>query len=955
MADERQLPEQSRQAQATVVEREGELAEIDRALSAAVSGGGWLLVFEGPAGIGKTTLLRAARERAARRGVTLALARGGELEGGFPYGVARQLFEPILRAADDGERERLLEGAAALAAPAVLEAQAGSALPDSGFAAIHGLYWLAANVAARAPLALVVDDVQWSDAPTLRWLLYLARRLDGLAVSVIASVRTGEDGVDPGVRAELVALPGARVLAPAALSETAVGEVLAEDFGQPPAAEFVRACRTATGGNPLLVHELAAALRANGIEPDAAASAQVLETGPRAIARSTLIRLGHISEDAVALARAVAVLGGDATLPRATALARLDEVAALRALDALLATGLLAAGERFEFAHPVVRAAIYDELPPGERSLAHDRVAAVLAAEGAPVDAVAAHAMQTAPTGSPRTVATLRGAAAHALSLGAPDSAAAYLARALREGCGRELRATLLFELASAEKLARNPASVARFDDVHAVAQEPALRVAARLEQVDLYAYVGRWEQALAVAREAFAEADGREPALAVRAQTMEAVLCAYDPRLVEDFDRRFPELVALAESGAEGTWPLALLLAGVCANRSEHVGRVPALVELGWDGGRHLPEPGNAELLPQILAGLVAVGDLEAASVIVEATAEFARERGAVFYYLVARGHVGLIETRRGNLVAAAAELRAVCERSQEIGLPFGTLSLLSYCVEVLVERPDVADLAELALTIDAGPFAGLAAGAMLSEVRARLYREAGRTAEAVAELRGVGELAEKIGIDNPNGLFFCWRSRLASMLGPQQREEALELVAAELAAARRSGPAGAVGVVLRAQGVVTGGEEGRAHLAEAVAVLAESPARLEYARALVELGAARRRAGERAAAREPLREGLDLAERCGAVRLGERARTELAATGGRPRRPHLSGREALTPSELRVAQLAAEGRTSREIAQTLFVTTKTVDAHLGHVYSKLGIGSRRALAGALGEDTCS
>ena len=166
----------------------------------------------------------------------------------------------------------------------------------------------------------------------------------------------------------------------------------------------------------------------------------------------------------------------------------------------------------------------------------------------------------------------------------------------------------------------------------------------------------------------------------------------------------------------------------------------------------------------------------------------------------------------------------------------------------------------------------------------------------------------------------------------------------------AQRSGQARRIGVALRALGTLEQDRDAaRSRLEQAVAVLAESPARLEHARALVELGAARRRHGNRVAARAPLREGLDQAARCGAIRLAQRARTELAATGARPRREYTTGRDALTPSELRVAQMAAEGHTSQEIAEALFVTTKTIDAHLSHTYTKLSIHSRKQLAAAL------
>src|SRR5262249_53093378 len=146
------------------------------------------------------------------------------------------------------------------------------------------------------------------------------------------------------------------------------------------------------------------------------------------------------------------------------------------------------------------------------------------------------------------------------------------------------------------------------------------------------------------------------------------------------------------------------------------------------------------------------------------------------------------------------------------------------------------------------------------------------------------------------------------------------------------------------------TGGPEGLALLREAAEVLAESPARLERAYALTELGAALRRANSRAEARDMLAAGLELAHACGATALADRARTELLATGARPRPVARRGVDALTPSEGRVARMASEGQTNREIAQALFVTAGTVETHLSNVYRKLGISARSQLATALG-----
>jgi DNA-binding CsgD family transcriptional regulator len=185
--------------------------------------------------------------------------------------------------------------------------------------------------------------------------------------------------------------------------------------------------------------------------------------------------------------------------------------------------------------------------------------------------------------------------------------------------------------------------------------------------------------------------------------------------------------------------------------------------------------------------------------------------------------------------------------------------------------------------------------------------------------------------------------------MLGRDARGEALRLAREELDDAEPLGQRRGIGAALRALGLLEGGASGRQLLERAAATLERSPARLDHARALADLGGLMRRSGERSAAREPLRAALDIALDAGATRLAETAREELRATGAHPRRDRITGRDALTPSELRVARLAAEGRTNNEVAQALFVTAKTVDTHLSRVYSKLGISSRRELALAL------
>jgi len=178
-----------------ILERDGELAALSAAAVAAEAGHGALVLVEGPAGIGKTTLLRAACQRSGLRTLT---ARGLALERGFPYGIVRQLLDPV-RAA--GGWDGLLDGAAALAARVFDSAEAGPVEDDVRYATMHGLYWLVANLAARGPLVIAVDDAHWADPPSLRWLAHLAARVDGLPVALFLAVRDGPD--EPDLLAEL--------------------------------------------------------------------------------------------------------------------------------------------------------------------------------------------------------------------------------------------------------------------------------------------------------------------------------------------------------------------------------------------------------------------------------------------------------------------------------------------------------------------------------------------------------------------------------------------------------------------------------------------------------------------------------------------------------------------------------------------------------------------------------
>jgi DNA-binding CsgD family transcriptional regulator len=293
------------------------------------------------------------------------------------------------------------------------------------------------------------------------------------------------------------------------------------------------------------------------------------------------------------------------------------------------------------------------------------------------------------------------------------------------------------------------------------------------------------------------------------------------------------------------------------------------------------------------------------------------------------------------GDLSQAEAHARAA--------MAFAPGDVTAVLVNTLIERGDVAAAADVLdiRPVDAGDDHLLLQPVIAARGRLRIMH--GEDQLGISDLQAVGEWLDRWPVLNP--AVVPWRSMLAQSLARLgDAQHAQELAAEELKTARGLGQAPALGIALRGVALLEGQDDSIPLLHEAVRVLEGSAARLEHAWALMHLGAALRRAGHRREARDPLREALDTAHRCGADLLARQARTELLATGARPRRHVIHGRDALTATERRIAELAATGQTTREIAHDLFVTTKTVETHLGHIYRKLDIHSRSQLAAALG-----
>jgi DNA-binding CsgD family transcriptional regulator len=923
---------------APLLDRHAELDVLERRLTAIGSGAGRVVVVEGPAGIGKSSLLGAVARSAAAHGVAVVRAHGGPFEQDASWGIARQLFDPLRFQQGWGE---LTAGAAALSRRALDPRAPEPALAgDAVHAAVHGLVWLACNLAERAPALLIVDDVHWADAASLRWLVQLSRRLDELPLGVLCAVRAGEPPGAPELLAELLAAAPEAPVRPRPLGPAAVEALVAERL---PAADpaFAHACHAVTAGNPFLLRVLLDELVAEGVTPDAATAERLSAFGCDQVARSVERLLARLPDGG--LARALAVLGHDAPLRLAARLARLDARRAARAADALRAAGLVHGDDRLALAHPLIAAGLYANLAPGERELWHADAARLLADEGADPERVALHLLRTDPKRDAATVATLRAAAAGATARGAPEGAARFLRRALAEPPQTQ-------ETAAAVRLALGLARAAHNEaDAPALLRE-AVELAASDEQRTEIALrgaralglAGRFELARDLSRRGLEHSARTPPEDRERLEAELLLNAALQADSAADARERVRD--QRGSGGRLGLWRVNAAFDAMLDARP--TSDVRELLAPLLDGGV-LDRESDSLLPTSVTVTLIFNDELALATSRCATLMEFARPRG----WQIALAHASFLRamalTRAGRIRDAHIDARLAFEFKLASSPPGALLWALHTLVDTLTEADDLdAADATLAAAGQLGdPPRDAFPAPMLLQSRARLRLAQHRPNDADSDLKAAAERWSQLGNRHP--ALASWRVDAAEALATLgDTSHARRLALEHLRLAERLGTAGPQAAGLRAL-AHTGTATERIELLErAVALTADAAPQLEHTRALVDLGAALRRANRRADARPPLRHALERAEHHGMRLLARRARSELHAAGARPRRTALTGRDALTPAEHRVATLAAAGSSNGEIAQQLYVTRRTVETHLTHAYQKLDITTRHELA---------
>ncbi len=947
-------------AAGSLLERGEELARIESALGDARSGRGTFLVIEGPAGIGKTALLEAARAAAADSGMRVLRSRGTELEREFAFGVVRQLFETPLAEASKAERAALLQAAAGVAA-SLLELP--GATPENGrratgvdpsFAILHGLYWLCANLAGVGPLCVVVDDAHWADTPSLRFLAFLLTRLEELDVALVVATRPREVGADAALLETLTTAPSAGAIRLPPLTKAAVAQLVESGLPGVPDPAFVDACVRATRGTPFLVRELVGALAEEGIASNADAARRVEQIGARTVGRSIRLRLRQLPEHAGRLALALTILE-ESDLLQAARLAGLGEGEAADAADLLAAAGILEPGRPLRFIHPIVRSGLYSELPGAERARGHRRAAQLLAEQPGEHERVAQHLLVSEPTGDGWVVEQLVEAACEAGKDGAPESEAIFLRRALEEPPAPGDRADLLLELGMAEA----SAGLVGWSEHLQGAVEAAPNAAAAANNATVLALAlsraQRFKEAVEVLDRAASSLDAGDSELALALEAAAVVAAMNDPETAPSVAVRRETLRSRAADHPSAPPELlaAAAMVSVLTNEPAEIGA--DLATRALLAGEHAPSDSTtrpwfsfATWFSQATLSLLWAERYEQVRPLLDASIARGRATGDAGRLAVGLAHRGWLALRRGDLCAAEADTRTALAAAE---LPAPTLYRLlnaGVLVKALVDQGELDAAEEVLAPLETETESGSITASLLRLARGWLRVEQGRTQEGLDDFLSVGVLLTRASIACPS--YLPWRSEAAlAQRALGEHEAALRLAEEELELAEAFGTLRALGVAKRAVGVVAGGDRGELLLREAIESFGRGGAALDRARALADLGALLRRRNRRTEARELLREALDAAHRAGAAPLADRAETELRATGARPRRVVLTGLDSLTASERRVAELASQDLTNREIAQVLFITTRTVEGHLTSVFRKLQLGSRDELQAVL------
>lgn len=934
-----------------LLERDAERAAIATALNAAAGSDGSLLLISGPAGSGKSALLRDATASALAAGARVLRADATQLEEDFAFGIAQQLCRPVLVAAGAAERERWFQGAS----EQILRALTEERLVTNGHehnlpteAVLYGLHTVVHAMSHDDLVVVIVDDLQWADHGSLRLLAYLAKRLSGSRILLALAVAEECEAPKYALVHELVTA-AARIVVPAPLSPDGVASMAEVAFGERAEEPFTAMLHRVSGGNPANVATVLTGLVGEGLRPIAAQITAATAEAERLLDHRIMLSLGSQPPAVLALVRAVAVLGDLAEPQLAADLAGLDEVEYKSSLQSLERLGLLVHDERrVGFANATVREGVEPAIPVELREVLYRRAARLLYEHGRPAERVAEKLMKVGAAEDPWEVRILSSAAATVLERGAGDLAARYLRRALlNTSPDSEERGRLMVELAAAER------------------------------GFDLIASARHVSQALSLLPAGAAQAEAAlwiPPALAVTVPALGAAVRTAVDSVLRDADPAAGtdlELRAEARSWYPGARPpgqgeaaLARLRELETAERLDSpAGRELAVVLLhsaALSGSVAADEvetvlkrlvteepfdPAHAyTALPLLVTTLVAADTASVLEPALAAAAEQATQRRWQDTAHLIAAETAEVKRSQGDLAKARRIALGVLEGADHETWPDALALSVTTLAQIALETQD-PELGErlLAVPMDSADHRVFAARRL---TRGMIDLVRGDPATALGRFLDCGRRLEREGwVNTPQYPWRTWAALVRQRMGDLPAAQAH--AAAEDVVAQQWGSPLSVGRSLRLQGMLTGGADGIGLLYEAAGIIRESEDLAERARTSVVLGTRLLDSGDPDAAGF-LAESRELAKSIGATWLDGTGETEL---NGPVLRFSGGGLENLTKAEAAVARLVVRGWTNQQIADSLGVTRRAVEKNLTGTYRKLEVNGRAELIEHLGE----
>jgi DNA-binding NarL/FixJ family response regulator len=914
--------------------REPELGRLTSLFPVVLDGAAASAVLAGEFGMGKSATLRTTAALASDAGFTVAMATGSRLESHLAGGLVRQLADA-------------LEEPGAPPRPPVTEL-CGSAGEGE---ALDLFFRIVRDATERGPLFLGIDNIHLADVWSMRCLAYLRNRVLDLPVLIVL---TSVIGYPPHRDVALLDMVGST---PVTITLNGLGDAAAAEILGLAPGELAAACREATGGNPVLLQAL---------RPRLLPGADPHELGSSLIGQVLTTRVQEFPH-APAILHAAAILGEDAGFDLLARLAGIDELDALQAIDTLVRLHVLNNSDQPTLTYSFVRTSLLKDMPQTTRAVNHSRAAKLLTEAGAPPERVAAHLLEASSIRIPWAVDVLRLSARDAVFSGRAELAARHLRRALEERLTSGRRMAVLLQLAHAEFQFDPPGAAKRVRE--AVDTVGNRETAAYIATAMLLSLCGGQDARLGIsaAGQIAARLDAGGPdavwPLLCMTYLAEAGSRLGPPPEFRDFEEQW---APLTDPAAQRSRSALLALDAVRSGESapDAVGHFADALSSAGAGGAATRTPqevtGNdGELFEQHYFFTLATAVLADEPAHVDRLCRVLDVDREPWDVHVPHGALptlarGIALQASGDLQRASVHFESLLRRFDERGgtttCPIGVLCAAKL-VECWVDLGRFEAATSLLDRMDFVASQGLFTHTYLLYARGRLRVATGYTRFGFEDLLSCGRRLAHHGMRFPG--FVPWRAHAArAALALGQTDDAARLAEEDINASARWGAARPLGTALTTLGLVREDDEADRALQKAIATLRSSPARLQLATALTELGTLQARHGQSEKAIETLRQAVELSEQCGARPLARRAAEELRSSR-RALTPAKENEHGLTRQENRIAVMAAQGLTNREIATALHLTRRTVELHLSGAYRKLGIPGRAELNGALAKSS--